>query len=68
VVYRDGERILRVPRARFRELADAAAVSPETVVFDNTVQSLGAVRDGRWEAIARNTWHGHAFFGEAGGR
>jgi hypothetical protein len=55
-----------VPRGRFRELAAAGAVSPDTVVFDNTVQSLGALRGGRWETPARASWHGRAFFDEAG--
>jgi hypothetical protein len=66
VLYREGDRIARVPRGRFRELAAAGAVSPDTVVFDNTVQSLGALRGGRWETPARASWHGRAFFDEAG--
>jgi hypothetical protein len=68
VLYQEGEGIARVPRNRFRELAEAGAVSPDTVVFDNTVQSLGALRAGRWETPARASWHGRAFFGETGGR
>jgi hypothetical protein len=67
VLYRDDDGIRRVPRGRFRELADAGAVSPETVVFDNTVQSLGALRGGRWETAARSAWHGRAFFGDVAG-
>jgi len=63
VLYRDGDGIARVPRTRFRELAGAGVVSPDTVVFDNTVQSLGALRAGRWETPARSSWHGGSFFG-----
>jgi hypothetical protein len=66
VLYRDGDRIARVSRARFRELAAAGAVSRDTVVFDNTVPSLGALRAGRWETPARASWHGRAFFDDAG--
>jgi hypothetical protein len=66
VLFRDGDRIARVPRGRFRELAESGAVSPDTVVFDNTVQSLGALRGGRWETPARASWHGRSFFDEAG--
>lgn len=68
VLYREGNGIARVPRGRFRALAEVGAVSPDTVVFDNTVQSLGALRAGRWETVARGSWHGRAFFGEASGR
>ena len=41
VLFRRGERIERVPRERFAELAAAGEVSLDTVVFDNTVQNVG---------------------------
>jgi hypothetical protein len=63
VVYRRGKEIVRVPRQAFRALAEQDAVSAETVVFDNTLQTVGALRSGGWEAPARATWHGRAFFG-----
>jgi hypothetical protein len=65
VTYRDGDRITRVPRGRFAQLADAGTVGPDTTVFDNTVTTVGAVRSGKWETPARNSWHGRAFFRDA---
>jgi hypothetical protein len=62
VTYRDGERITRLPRGRFAQLAESGAVGRDTTVFDNTVATVGAMRAGRWEAPARHTWHGRAFF------
>lgn len=62
VTYREGDRIARLPRPRFAQLADSGAVGPDTTVFDNTVATVGAVRSGRWEAAARQTWHGRVFF------
>jgi hypothetical protein len=62
VTYREGGDVARVPRARFAELAQAGAVGPDTTVFDNTVTSVGALRAGKWEAPARQTWHGRVFF------
>jgi hypothetical protein len=62
VLFRRGAQIERVPRERFAELAAAGEVSPDTVVFDNTVQRVGDIRDGRWEVQARNAWHARAFF------
>ena len=62
VVYRDGDAIARVPRAEFQSLVDEGRVTRDTIVFDNTVTSVGALNDGRWEAAASETWHGRAFF------
>ena len=49
-------------REEFTQLVDEGAVGPDTVVFDNTIQTTGALRDGRWEVPARRSWHGRAFF------
>lgn len=60
VWYRDplrGGRIRTVSRSRFRELAVAGKVGPDTVVFDLTVERLADVRDGQWELPARESWH-----------
>ena len=54
---REDGRVRTVDRSRFRELAEAGEVGPATVVFDLTVDSLEAVRSGRWEAPAGETWH-----------
>ncbi len=64
VWYRDNREVRQVDRAQFRDMAKAGSVSPDTIVFDNTITTLGAVREGRWETAARETWHGRAFFGE----
>jgi hypothetical protein len=62
VLFRHGDKIERVPRERFAELAEKGEVGPDTVVFDNTVEKVGDLRDGRWEAPASGTWHARAFF------
>lgn len=49
-------------REEFKQLVDQGALGPDTVVFDNTIQTTGALRDGRWEVPARRSWHGRAFF------
>jgi len=63
VLFRDGDAIRRVTRPEFRKLADTGAVADQTVVFDNTIQTVGALRDGRWEVPASQSWHGAAFLG-----
>jgi len=62
VHYRAADAVARVTRAAFGDLADAGTVTPDTIVFDNTVPTLGAVRAGRWETPARDAWHGRVFF------
>ena len=62
VFYRDGAAIQRATRDDFAEAATRGAVTPDTCVFDNTVQTAGALRAGGWEAPAGRTWHARAFF------
>jgi hypothetical protein len=62
VLFRRGDRIERVPRERFAELAEKGEVGLDTVVFDNTVERVGDLRDGRWEIPAAGAWHARAFF------
>ena len=62
VLYRENGEIQRVSRADFTQLANAGSVSPQTTVFNNTLTSVGQVRDGKWEGPAADSWHGQAFF------
>jgi hypothetical protein len=64
VLYRTADGIARASRAAFGDLADAGTISPDTVVFNNTIPTLGALRSGQWETAARDSWHGRAFFGK----
>ena len=52
VLFRSGSAIEGVPRDVFAEMAEQGKVSGETTVFNNTLTSLGDVRDGRWEVPA----------------
>ena len=62
VFFRDAAGEVRsVPRPEFRRMAAAGEVADDTVVFDNTVTTVGAVREGRWETRLRDSWHGRAF-------
>ena len=61
VLFRREEAIVRLPRSEFAELARRGDVSPDTVVFNNTVTRVGDLREGRWETPARDSWHARAF-------
>ena len=62
VLYRDNREIRRVSRPDFDELVKAGSVTSQTTVFNNTLTSVGDVRDGKWEGPAADSWHGQAFF------
>lgn len=53
--------VTSVPRAEFREMARSGRVSGETVVFDNTVTTVGDLRNGQWEKPLASSWHARAF-------
>ena len=62
VFFRDeGGSIAAEARPAFRQRALAGGVGPETIVFDNTVPSVGDVRGGRWETEMQLAWHARAF-------
>lgn len=52
----DGE-VKTVERPAFKELAKRGEVNEETTVFDNSLISLGDVRQGKWELAAKDSWH-----------
>ncbi|MFQ5704373.1 MAG: hypothetical protein ACE5HT_10150 [Gemmatimonadales bacterium] len=65
VFYRKDDSVVRVSRAKFSQLAHDSVVDLDTVVFDNTIQSVGELRSGRWEVAAKDSWHSRAFFAAA---
>jgi hypothetical protein len=62
VLYREGEAIVRLPRDEFAERARTGAVTPETVVFNNTLTRVEDLQHDKWETPASKSWHGAAFF------
>lgn len=62
VHFRDASGVRRLSRDAFADAATAGEVAPATVVFDNTVTSVGALRSGAWERPAADAWHQRAFF------
>lgn len=62
VLYRGDDEIVRVSRDDFTRLAAAGSVDSDTVVFNNTLTSVGQLKEGQWEVPAGESWHGPAFF------
>lgn len=62
VFYRDGDGTVRAAsRPDFRELLRDGALDEDAPVFDNTVRSVGDVRNEGWEKPLRTSWHARAF-------
>ena len=62
VFYRDGEgRVHTVARSHFQDLVSAGRVSPDTPVFDPTIQFVGDLRNGGFETTFGQAWHATAF-------
>jgi hypothetical protein len=62
VFYRDPTGAVQaVERKRFREVVAAGDVLASTVVFDNTVGTVGAIRRGEWERRYAGSWQERAF-------
>lgn len=61
VLFRDDAGIHKVLRSDFNRMVGTGRVTSETIVFDNTLQSLRPLREGKWEVPARSAWHARAF-------
>ncbi len=62
VLYREEDgTIAAVSRAAFQDRVETGAVTTETTVFDPSVTTLGAVRNGAFEQPAGRSWHADAF-------
>lgn len=60
VTYRLGEHIAHKPLADFKKMAKDKAVSANTIVFNNLVNTVGEWRD-YWEVPAFESWHSRFF-------
>lgn len=58
VLYRTpDDTVTAVSRRAFQQRANDGSVTPETPVFDPSLTTLGALRDGAFEMPARESWH-----------
>ncbi|MFP4227939.1 MAG: hypothetical protein ACLFTE_03830 [Salinivenus sp.] len=62
VLYRTADgTVADVPRPQFQAEADAGTVTTDTMVFDPSISTLGALREGAFEQPAGASWHARAF-------
>lgn len=60
VTFRNGEHIAHKPLAEFKKMAKEKAVSGNTIVFNNLVNTVGEWND-FWEVPANESWHSRFF-------
>ena len=59
--YRSGEKIVETSREDFGSLVKEGKINGDTLVFDNSIQTLSGIRNGKWELAASQSWHKSAF-------
>lgn len=64
----NAEEIHCVARSEFREHIANGRVGEDTIVFNNTVTTVGELRQDKWELPLRDSWHARAFRVGAGSR
>ena len=60
VTFKNGEHIAHKPLNEFKKMAKEKAVSGNTIVFNNLVNTLGEWQD-FWEVPASESWHNRFF-------
>jgi hypothetical protein len=61
VLFRLDDEVRQADRATFSKLASQGAVTPDTIVYDTSLTTLGDLRRGGFELPARRSWHGRVF-------
>jgi hypothetical protein len=61
VPYRAGNEVRNTDRAAFKKLVEAGEITPETIVYNNSLTGLQELREGKWEVPASHSWHAKAF-------
>ena len=59
--YRIDTEILSVNRIVFQDLVNKGTITDDTIVFNNTIQTVGEIRRELWETKLTNSWHAQAF-------
>jgi len=61
VFFRLDDQVTQTDRGAFSKLASNGAVTPDTIVYDTSLTTLGDLRRGGFELPARRSWHGRVF-------
>ena len=61
VHYLEGGAVQSVTRAAFAERCKRGEVSPDTIVYNCSIQTVGELRAGKFECPFNESWHASAF-------
>ncbi|RMG45342.1 MAG: hypothetical protein D6719_00360 [Candidatus Dadabacteria bacterium] len=57
IYFRNGENICCVTSQEFKKLCSQGKISPDTIVFNNSITKLSDLKNNRWETELKNSWH-----------
>jgi hypothetical protein len=60
VTFKNGQYLAHKELIDFKKMAKAKSVSPETIVYNNLVQTVGDYKE-NWEVPAKDSWHSRFF-------
>lgn len=60
LAYRSGDKVLSASRTEFEELIKQGTINPDTIVFNNTIQTVAELQT-KWEVPFKNSWHQQLF-------
>lgn len=60
VTFKNGQYVAHKELADFKKMAKAKSVSPNTIVFNNLVETVGEYKE-NWEVPASESWHSRFF-------
>lgn len=60
LAYRNGEQVQSAPRAQFEVLVKEGKITPDTIVFNNVIQTLAELKN-KWEVPFKQSWHAQMF-------
>ncbi|MBD3223285.1 MAG: hypothetical protein GF313_01035 [Caldithrix sp.] len=61
VFYRNKGNVFAVSRRQFQKLVQNGTVDHHTIVYNNTLTTLGQLRAGEWETTFDKSWHAKTF-------
>ncbi|HEY5564211.1 MAG TPA: hypothetical protein VIL33_01385 [Rhodothermia bacterium] len=61
VFFKLDDKVAQTDRGTFSKLASNGAVTPDTIVYDTSLTTLGDLRRQGFELPARQSWHGRVF-------
>lgn len=61
IFFKEGAEVKQMSRSNFKQYALEGKVSPKTLVFNNSIETIGEYLGGMWETEFAKSWHSRSF-------